>query len=216
VSQSALSHTLRALESRLGVRLLTRTTRSVAPTAAGQRLLSTAAPRFDEITSELAALRELRDIAAGTIRITTTDYAANTILSPRLANVMAQYPDIKIEISVDYGLSDIVSERFDIGVRWGDQVAKDMIAVRVASDIRLAIVGSPTYPASRGVPREAARSPAAQLHYFATAYARQPVRVGASEGKARAAGARGWTAHLQRRLSDARRCVEWCRSCILA
>lgn len=154
VSQSALSHTLRALESRLGVRLLTRTTRSVAPTAAGQRLLNTAGPRFDEITSELAALRELRDLAAGTIRITTTDFAANLVLSPRLAPVMAQYPDIKIEISVDYGLSDIVSERFDIGVRWGDQVAKDMIAVRVTPDMRLAIVGSPQYLARRGSPEK--------------------------------------------------------------
>lgn len=145
LSPSALSHTIRALEARTGVRLLTRTTRSVAPTEAGERLLRHIAPRIEEIGAELAAVGELRDRPAGTIRITTTDFAADTVLWPRLAPVLAQYPDIQIELSVDYVLTDIVANRFDIGVRWGDQVAKDMVAMRVSPDMRLVIVGSPSY-----------------------------------------------------------------------
>lgn len=145
VSQSALSHTVRALEERLGLRLLTRTTRSVAPTEAGERLLHSVGPRIEEIEAEIAALQELRDKPAGTIRITTTDFAADTVLWPRLSKLLPEYPDLKVEIVVDYGLSDIVAERFDIGVRWGDQVAKDMIAVRIGPDARLAIVGAPSY-----------------------------------------------------------------------
>jgi DNA-binding transcriptional LysR family regulator len=145
VTQSALSHTLRELEARLGVRLLSRTTRSVAPTTAGERLLRNVAPRFEEIESELAAAVETREKAAGTIRTTATDYAIDTVLWPRISKVLPHYPDIRIELVVDYGLSDIIADRFDIGVRWGDQVAKDMIAVRIGPDTRLAIVGSPDY-----------------------------------------------------------------------
>jgi DNA-binding transcriptional LysR family regulator len=152
VSQSALSHTIRSLESRLGLRLLTRTTRSVAPTEAGERLLLTVAPRFEEIESELAAVTEFRDKPAGTIRITATDYATKTILWPRLSKVLRKYPEIKVEIMTDYGLSDIVADRYDIGVRNGDQVARDMIAVRIAPDMRMAIVGSPGYLAERELP----------------------------------------------------------------
>ena len=154
VSQSALSHTLRALETRMGVRLLSRTTRSVAPTAAGDRLLTAIAPRFEEIESELAAVVETRDKLAGTIRITATDYAVDTVLWPRLATVLADYPDIKVEFVVDYGLTDIVAQRYDIGVRWGDQVAKDMIAVRIGPDARLAIVGSPAYLTKHPAPKQ--------------------------------------------------------------
>ncbi|KND54265.1 Transcriptional regulator, LysR family [Candidatus Burkholderia verschuerenii] len=154
VSQSALSHTLRAVEARLGVRLLSRTTRSVAPTAAGERLLQTIAPRFAEIESELSAIVETRDKPAGTIHITTTDYAADTVVWPRLSKVLPHYPDIKIEMVVDYGLTDIVADRYDIGVRWGDQVAKDMIAVRIGPDARLAIVGAPAYFDRHPVPKQ--------------------------------------------------------------
>jgi len=152
LSQSSLSHTVRALESRLGLRLLTRTTRSVAPTEAGQRLMEAAGPRLDEIEAELIALAEFRDKPAGTIRITTTDYAANMVLWPKLSKVLPDYPDLKVEIIVDYGLSDIVADRFDIGVRYGDQVAKDMIAVRIAPDCKMAIVCSPSYLEHRSPP----------------------------------------------------------------
>lgn len=145
VSQSALSHTLRGLESRLGIRLLTRTTRSVSPTPAGERLLGTVGPRFDEIDEELAALGELRDKPAGTIRITTDEYAASSILQPKLALLLPEYPDIKIEVVVDFGLTDIVAQRYDVGIRLGDQVAKDMIAVRIAPDMRMTVVGAPGY-----------------------------------------------------------------------
>ena len=145
VSQSALSHTIRGLEARLGLRLLTRTTRSVAPTEAGERLLQTLGPRFDEIEAELAALSELREKPAGTIRITATEHAADTILVPKLAPLLPDYPDIKVEIIIDYGLTDIVAERFDAGVRSGEQVAKDMIAVRIGPDMRMAVVGAPSY-----------------------------------------------------------------------
>src|SRR5580692_417309 len=153
VSQSALSHTIRALEARLGVRLLTRTTRSVAPTDAGERLLHTLGPRFEEIEAELAAISELRDKPAGTIRLTTTDYAADTILWPKLEKFLRRYPDIKVEIIVDYGLTDIVAQRFDAGVRAGEQVAKDMIAARIGPDIRMATVGAPSYFKKRPEPK---------------------------------------------------------------
>jgi len=153
VSQSALSHTIRGLETRLGLRLLTRTTRSVAPTEAGERLLATAAPRFDEIDAELAALSELREKPAGNIRISAADHAANSVLWPRLASFLPGYPDIKVEITINYGLIDIVAERFDAGVRLGDQVAKDMIAVRIAPDLRMAVVASPSYLCRRPAPQ---------------------------------------------------------------
>jgi DNA-binding transcriptional LysR family regulator len=153
VSQSALSHTISGLEARLGLRLLTRTTRSVSPTQAGERLLRTAAPRFEEIGDELKALSELRDKPAGTIRITATDYPADTILLPKLAKFLPEYPDIRVEIIIDYGLTDIVAQRYDAGVRWGEQVAKDMIAVRIGPDMRIAVVGAPSYFAKRPPPK---------------------------------------------------------------
>ncbi|MGA2125398.1 MAG: LysR family transcriptional regulator [Xanthobacteraceae bacterium] len=153
VSQSALSHTIRELEERLGVRLLTRTTRSVSPTDAGERLLRTVGPRLEEVEAELAALSELREKPAGTIRITATDYAADTILWPKLAKFLRQYPDIKVEIAIDYGLTDIVAQRYDAGVRAGEQVAKDMIAVRIGPDMRTAVVGAPSYLRTRSEPR---------------------------------------------------------------
>ncbi|MBZ9746717.1 LysR family transcriptional regulator [Mesorhizobium sp. CO1-1-7] len=153
VSQSALSHALRTLEERLGVRLLTRTTRSVSPTEAGERLARTVGPRLDEIESELAALSALREKPAGTIRITAGEHSANTVLWPAIARLLPQYPDIRIEIVVDYGLTDIVAGRYDAGVRLGEQVARDMIAVRIGPDMRMAVVGSPAYFASRPKPR---------------------------------------------------------------
>jgi DNA-binding transcriptional LysR family regulator len=152
VSQSALSHTIRGLEERLGLRLLTRTTRSVSPTEAGERLLHTAGPRLEEIEAELEAIGELREKPSGTIRITATDYAADTVLWPRLAKLLREYPDIRIEIVIDYGLTDIVTERYDAGVRLGEQVAKDMIAVRIGPDMRMAVVGAPSYFAKRSPP----------------------------------------------------------------
>src|SRR3974390_135207 len=154
VSQSALSHTLRELEARLGVRLLTRTTRSVAPTEAGEPLLNGGGPRLEEIEAELAALRELRDKPAGTIRISATDFAADTILWPKLVPFLRRFPDIKIEIVVDYGLIDIVAQRFDAGVRSGEQVAKDMIAVRIGADVRIAVGGTPSFFRNRQEPRK--------------------------------------------------------------
>jgi DNA-binding transcriptional LysR family regulator len=145
LSQSALSHTLRGLEERLGVRLLTRTTRSVAPTEAGERLRRSLGPRFEEIDAEIAALGELRDKPAGMIRITATGYAVDTLLWPKLAKFLREFPDIKVEISVDSTLTDIVAQRFDAGVRSGEQIAKDMIAVRIGPDMRMAVVGAPAY-----------------------------------------------------------------------
>jgi len=152
MSQSSLSHTIRELEARLGVRLLTRTTRSVAPTEAGERLLQTIGPRFEEIDAEVSAVRELREKPAGTIRITATEYAADSILLPKLASLLRKYPDIKIEITVDYGLSNIVADGYDAGVRSGEQVAKDMIAVRIGPDMRMAVVGTPSYFRKRAEP----------------------------------------------------------------
>jgi len=154
VSQSALSHTIRALEERLGLRLLTRTTRSVSPTEAGERLLTSVGSRFEEIEAELSALSELRDKPAGTIRITAGEHAAYAVLSPALARFLPSYPDIKVEVHVDYGFVDIVALRYDAGVRTGEQVAKDMIAVRIGPDLRMAVVGAPSYFAKRPVPKK--------------------------------------------------------------
>jgi DNA-binding transcriptional LysR family regulator len=154
VSQSALSQTIREFESRLGVRLLTRTTRSVSPTEAGERLLQTVVPRFEEIDAELAAIRELREKPAGTIRITATEHAADAILLPKLAKLLRAYPEIKVEIIIDYGLTDIVTQRVDAGVRSGEQVAKDMIAVRIGPDMRMAVVGAPSYFKTRPEPKK--------------------------------------------------------------
>lgn len=153
VSPSALSHTMRGLEEKLGIRLLTRTTRSVSPTDAGERLLAAVGTRFDEIESELEALTELRDKPAGTVRLTAIQFAAEMILLPKLEKMLLDYPDIKVEISISYGLSDIVSERFDAGVRGGEQVAKDMIAVRISPDMRMIVVGAPSYFSSRKKPK---------------------------------------------------------------
>jgi DNA-binding transcriptional LysR family regulator len=154
VSQSALSHTIRELEARLGVRLLTRTTRRVSPTEAGERLLHNIAPRLEEIEAEIQAVTELREKPAGTIRITATEYAADAILLPKLAKLLRAYPDIKVEIIIDYGLTDIVAHRYDAGVRSGEQVAKDMIAMRIGPDMRMAVVGAPSYFRGRSEPKK--------------------------------------------------------------
>lgn len=145
ISQPALSRSMRNLEERLGVRLLARTTRSVSATEAGKHLLAVIAPRFEEINTELALLSKFRDKPAGRLRITAGEHAAITILQPALENILAHHPDIHIEVIVDYGLTDIVAEGYDAGVRLGEQVAKDMIAVRVGPDMRMAVVGSPAY-----------------------------------------------------------------------
>ena len=153
VSQSALSHTIRGLEERLGLRLLTRTTRSVAPTEAGERLLRNVGPHFDEIDAEIDALSDLREKPAGTIRINSSEHAAETLLWPKLAQFLPHYPDINVEIWADYTLADIVAERFEAGVRLGEQVAKDMVAVRIGPDERFVVVGAPAYLAGRELPR---------------------------------------------------------------
>jgi DNA-binding transcriptional LysR family regulator len=153
VSQSALSQTIRALEARLGLRLLTRSTRSVALTEVGERLLESVGPRLEGIEADIAALTELREKPAGTIRINATENAIRVALWPVLAKLLPEYPDIKVEIVVDYGLTDIVAERFDAGIRPGEIVAKDMIAVRLAPDMQMAVVGAPAYLEQRSKPR---------------------------------------------------------------
>jgi DNA-binding transcriptional LysR family regulator len=152
MTQSALSHIIRGLEERLGVRLLTRTTRSVSPTDAGERLLQNVGPRLEEIEAEIAAVIDLGDKPAGTIRITATDHVVDSVLWPRIAPLLPQYPDLHVEISADYRLVDIAAERYDIGVRYGDQVEKDMVAVRLTPDVPMRIVGAPAYFAHRPIP----------------------------------------------------------------
>jgi DNA-binding transcriptional LysR family regulator len=152
VTQSALSHTIRSLESRLGVRLLTRTTRGVSPTEAGERLFTSLEPHYEGIQAGISILNDSKERPAGTIRITTHDHAASTVLWPRLSKLLSGYPDVKVEININYGLIDIVAERYDAGVRFGDQVAKDMIAVRISPDVRMAVVGSPAYVIGRPRP----------------------------------------------------------------
>ena len=153
VSPSALSHAMRSLEERLGVRLLSRTTRSVTPTEAGERLLRSVGPRFDEMDQEIASLSELREKPAGNIRITADEYAANRVLWPALRQLLPSYPDIHVEIQIDNGLIDIVAERYDAGVRVGDIVAKDMIAVPIGPDMRMAAVAAPAYLDGRTKPK---------------------------------------------------------------
>ncbi|MCF4997231.1 LysR family transcriptional regulator [Pseudomonas syringae] len=145
VTPSALSHTLRALEERLGIRLLARTTRNVSPTEAGQRLMHSIAPLFDQINAELEALSELRDKPSGTLRISCTDDQIELCIRPMLAGFLQEYPDITLEFYVDYGFTNVVEERFDAGIRMGESISKDMIAVRIGRDWRLAVVGSPAY-----------------------------------------------------------------------
>ena len=152
VSQSALSQTVRGLEARLGLRLLTRTTRSVAPTEAGERLLRAVGPRLDEIEGELAALSALREKPSGIVRITTGEHAAETILWPALAKLLPDYPDIQVEIFLDSGLTDIVAGRYDAGIRFGEQIEKDMVAVRIGPDVSMAVVGATSYFANRPQP----------------------------------------------------------------
>ncbi|KAB0481009.1 DNA-binding transcriptional regulator, LysR family [Pseudomonas reinekei] len=153
VSQSALSHTIRSLEARLGLRLLTRTTRSVSPTEAGQHLIDSVAPHFEEIEIGLAALSNLRDTPAGNIRINAVDHALEYILWPVLKPFLAQYPDISVEVSCDYRFVDIAAQGFDAGVRLGEDVAQGMIATRIGPDMRMAVVGSPAYFAHRTLPK---------------------------------------------------------------
>jgi DNA-binding transcriptional LysR family regulator len=152
-SQSALSHTIRSLETRLGLRLLNRTTRSVSPTEVGERLIRNVGPRLDEVDAELKALSELRDKPAGTIRITTGEHAAHSILVPALARLLPDYPEIRVELAVDNRLTDIVAEGYDAGVRMGEQVAKDMVAVPIGPQMRMAVVGAPSYFAGRPAPK---------------------------------------------------------------
>ncbi len=152
-SQSALSYTVRRLEARLGLRLLTRNTRSVTPTEAGERLVETLRPALDDIDAKLAALSELRDKPAGTIRITASPHPAETLLWPAIAGLLSDYPDIKVEISLDSTFTDIVAARFDAGVRLGEQVAKDMVAMRIGPDMRMAAVGAPSYFARHAKPK---------------------------------------------------------------
>ena len=153
VSPSALSHSVRGLEERLGIRLLTRTTRSVSPTEAGERLLRTVGPRFEEVEAELAALNELRQKPAGTIRISAGEHPALTIIWPKLSKALTRYPDVKVELNIENGLIDIAAERFDAGVRLGEQVAKDMVFVRIGPDVRFAVVGTKAYFDKHGPPK---------------------------------------------------------------
>ena len=153
VSQSALSQTMKGLEARLGVRLLTRTTRRVSPTEAGERLLRAVAPRFEEVDAEIEAVTALREKPAGMIRLAATENAAASVLWPVLERFLPNYPDIKVEIVIDYGLTDLVANRFDAGVRFGEMVASGMISVRIAPDARMAVVGAPSYFAGRMPPK---------------------------------------------------------------
>ena len=186
VSQSALSYTIRTLEERLGLRLLTRTTRSVSLTEAGDRLLRSIGPRFDEIETEISALSGLRDKPAGTVRITTVEHAAETILWPAMAKLLPQYPDVNVEIITDYGLTDIVAERYDAGVRLGEQVDKDMIAVPIGPDLRMAVVAAPSYFHGRRPPRTPQELTDHALHQSASAHPWRLLRLGIQEGRSRA------------------------------
>jgi len=193
LSPSALSHTIRLLEERLGVRLLTRTTRSVSLTDAGERLLKTVQPQFEAIELALSALTELRDKPAGTVRITAGEHAAEQVLWPAIERLLPVYPDIKVEIVVDNGLTDIVAERYDAGVRLGEQVDKDMIAVRIGPEMRMAVVGAPDY--FTRYRRPVAPQDLTDLW--------RVLCLGVREGGPRSEGSCRWTACLQQFAHDA-------------
>ena len=152
-SQSALSHTINRLEARVGVRLLTRTTRKVAPTEAGERMLRALGPALGAIAAALGSVSELREKPAGTVRITTLEHAAHAVLWPAMERLLPNYPDIRVELVIEQSFTDIVAERFDAGVRLGESIAKDMVAVRIGPDLRMAVVGSPAYFATHPIPR---------------------------------------------------------------
>lgn len=177
ITQSTLSHTIRRLESRLGLRLLARTTRSVAPTDAGERLLRTVRPAFEEIDARVDSLSELRDKPAGSIRITTGEHAAQTILMPALERLLPDYPDVKVEVIIDYGLTDVVAERYDAGVRLGEQVAKGMVAVRIGSDVRVLAEWCTPFPGYHlYYPSRRQHTPAFALFVEALRYRDSPAR----------------------------------------
>jgi DNA-binding transcriptional LysR family regulator len=198
-SQSSLSHTIRRLEARLGVRLLTRTTRNVAPTEAGERLLRTLRPALESIGAEFASLSELRVRPAGTIRITISEHATITVLWPVLERLLSDYPDIHAELSIDSGLTDIVAERFDAGVRLGEALAKDMIAVRIGPDLRMAVVGSPAYFQERPAPRTPHDL---AEHRCINARMLSAGCLGVGEGRPRCACSRRGAARLRQRADD--------------
>lgn len=204
-SQSALSYTIRRLEERLGVRLLVRTTRRVAPTEAGERLLKTLGPALDEIAVELASISEFRDKPAGNIRVTTSEHAAHSILWPALKRLLPEYPDIHVELMIDSGFSDIVAERFDAGVRLGESIAKDMVAVRIGPDLPMAVVGAPGYFAGRTKPTTPNDLSGHQCLNLRLATAGGIYAWGVREGWGRVAGEGRWSANIQQRADDRRR-----------
>ena len=190
VTQSALSQTVRNLEGRLGLRLLTRTTRNIAPTEAGERIIQAVGPKLDEVEAELAALTALRDKPAGTVRLSAGEHAADLILWPAVHKLLPQYPDIKVEIIIDNGLTDIVAERLDAGVRLGEQVAKDMVAVRIGPDMRMAVVGRARVLQRAETSAHPAGPDRAQLHQSAAADRRWPLCLGVRERRPRTTRAR--------------------------
>ena len=192
IAQSTLSHTIKRLETQMGIRLLTRTTRNVAPTEAGERLRQSLAPRVAEIEAEIAALMEFRDKPAGTIRITLSDHALNSVVWPKLRPVLSDYPDIKVELSLDSGFRNIVEDGFDAGVRLGESVEKDMIAVRIGPDWRLVAVASPGYLASHRRSAASDGSGRAQLHQHAPGHRGRLVCLGVREGRAGASRPGRW------------------------
>ena len=214
VSQSALSHTLRRLETALGLRLLTRTTRSVAPTEAGERLIQTLGPHFEGIDHELDALTALRDTPSGTLRINAGEHAVRSVLWPKLAPFLKRYPDIRVEIHVDNGYVDIVSGRYDAGVRLGEEVAGDMISVRIGSDWRMAVVATPEYFSSHGVPKNPARSHQTELHKSAADEFRRLLCLGVRARRAEAERPGGWPTGVQQFDANTARLSWWAWHCL--
>lgn len=197
VTQPALSYTIRTLEEKLGVRLLMRSTRGVSPTEAGQRLLDRLAPEFDEIEAEIQSLGELRDEPMGTIRITAIDYAIRSTLWPKLAKFLPKYPKIKVELVNEYESVDIVARGYDAGVRFGQELAQDMISVRIGPDVRNMVVGSKSYFAGRRPTQDTARPHRARLHQPAHIHVWRPLRMGVRQGQAHRECTGGWSGHLQ-------------------
>ena len=200
IAQSTLSHTIKRLEERMGLRLLTRTTRNVAPTEAGERLRQSLGPRIAEIEADIAALMTFRDKPSGTVRITLSDHALEGIVWPKLRPVLVDYPDVKVELSRDNGLRNIVEDGFDAGVRLGESVEKDMVAVRIGPDWRLVAVASPAYFAAHPVPEHPQELVDAHLHQHAPDQGRRPLCLGVRERRAGASRPGRRAADLQHLL----------------